>query len=455
MRSILDKDNLSKELKMKKLFGLLLLVILLGTGYYFVFGSAKITKELKTRVDTQLRILQANGFSIDDRKAEQKKEHFVVTYTDPQKITRFLKSRNIAISDEEATMLKGLRVGVDLTYLQGTYSALSVDLYPISLPPALLQSEDRVDRESLEKLVREKVLVAHIDINKLFNAYRGTLKDINTTLKGKETLRLFSKDFAFAGSFDRKGLNSASNTIAELNISDSDGTALYLSGLDGTYTHTGGTLYDFTTQYGIETLKLRDGTSQSVTLRHFNLKTIGKEENRTVSSQNTLTITALAVNEHRQKHYFEGIDGHFLLENISVEALEKMQHVDPDDSEGFNQAFKLLLSKGITVKMDSLSVKKIKENNSGPIDGFTARSLLKIDKVTDFKSLEENPFLILSILDASVHIELSDALYLELRKRPEFTIATLFFSPVSKNQKQIYDLTYKDGSLKVNGRPLL
>jgi hypothetical protein len=149
------------------------------------------------------------------------------------------------------------------------------------------------------------------------------------------------------------------------------------------------------------------------------------------------------------------VDGHFTLEGISIEALEKMQHIDPNDTEGFNQAFKLLLSRGITLKVDSLSVKKIKEGNSDPVDGFTARSLLKIDKVTDFKSLEENPFLILSILDANMHIELSNALYLELQKRPEFAIVTLLFSPVSKNQKQVYDLEYRYGSLKVNGKPLL
>jgi len=437
---------------MKKLLGLLLFVTLLGTGYYFTFGAAKITKELKSRVDTQLQILQANGFSIEDRTIEKKKEHFIIVYRDPKKIAHFLKSRNMALSSEDAALLEGLKVGVDLAYLQGTYSALSADLYPVSLPPALLQGSDGTN---LEKLVKEKALLAHIDINKLFNAYRGRLKDINTTLEGEEAVKLQSTDFAFAGSFDRNGLSSASSTLAKLSLSESGGAAIKLSGVDGTYTHTGSTLYDFTTHYRVESLKLQDGTSQSLALKDFDLQTDGKEVNGTATSQSTLTIAALNINEPRQKLYFTGVDGHFTLEGISIEALEKMQHIDPNDTEGFNQAFKLLLSRGITLKVDSLSVKKIKEGNGDPVDGFTARSLLKIDKVTDFKSLEENPFLILSILDANMHIELSNALYLELQKRPEFAIVTLLFSPVSKNQKQVYDLEYRYGSLKVNGKPLL
>jgi len=132
-----------------------------------------------------------------------------------------------------------------------------------------------------------------------------------------------------------------------------------------------------------------------------------------------------------------------------------MGQLDANDTAGFNQAFKLLLSKGILLKMEEFSAKKLQNDSKEMVDGFSSNGFVKIDKVTDFQALKANPFLLLDIIDAKVHIELSNAFYLTLQRRPEFLIASLLFTPVSKNNKQIFDIEYKHGSLIINGQKVL
>ncbi len=441
---------------MKKILILLTLLLVGGGAYYFGFGAEKLTESLKAQVNTQLQTLQANGFEIEDRKIEKKKEHFVLHYADPTKISHYFKSKNVDLSNEDAQTLKGLKIGIDLSYLEGAYSALSADLYPVAFPPAILQEAAPQEQKIMEKIIQEKIFLAHLDINKLFNAFKGYLKDIDTTFESEDPLTLQSEGFSFAGTFDDKLLTSSSNTIKKLSISAKSGAKFSLETLKGGYNQAGKNIYDFNSQYTIKSLRVDGGENQSAVIDRLSFKSSGKAKGDLATSDFSLHIKSAAIHEPKGKHLLEDVVNKVSLKNLSISALTKMAEVDEEDIEGFNQAFQELLSKGIVIKVDELSAKRVSESNTGKmIDGFLINSIIKIDKVANLKQLEKNPFTILDIIDASVHIEFSDAFYLTLQKRPELALAMMLFSPVTKNGKMMFDIEYKDGSLKINGKSAL
>ncbi len=441
---------------LKKILILLTVIFVGALGYYFTFGSQKIADELKAQVELQLQTLQKNGFAIEDRKIEAKQEHFVLHYADPVKIGHYFRSKNIDLSNEDAEAFKGLKFGVDLSYLDGAYSAVSADLYPVAFPLSTLQEATPGEKIMMKKVINEKIFLAHIDINKIFTAFKGYLKDIDTTFESEDPVTLVSKGFEFDGTYDKQLLTSSSNTIKQLSIATKSGTKFILDKLEGKYQQEGKNGYDFTSKHTIDKLLFRDEIDKGITLKKLTFKASGKAEKSLASSQFTFKLKSADINDGLGKHLVKDFVSKASLENISIAALEKMEQLDPNDEKGFNAAFKELLAGGIVLKVDEFSAKKVRESDKGKmVDGFDINAVVKIDKVTNFKQLEENPFALLNIIDATMHLEFSNELYLVLQKRPELAIAMILFTPVSKGDKMLFDIEYKDGALKINGQPLL
>jgi hypothetical protein len=314
--------------------------------------------------------------------------------------------------------------------------------------------ETEQGHRTLVRIAKEKIFLAHIDINKLFNAYRGHLKDVNATFKDVETLAVLSQGFAFEGRFNEEVLKSSHNRIGKLQVRDGHGAGFAVEKLEGSYELKGKTLYDFDSHYRLGSLSLQDGRGERIGLAGVTIDSSGTSDAKFASSALSFHVESLDMVEPRGKHYFEAIDGKFKLEKLSIAALEKMQKLDANDTAGLNEAFKSLLSQGITLKMEEFSAKKMRNRYGKMVDGFRATAAVSIDKVTDFDRLRQNPFVLLSLIDASMHIELSDAVYLALIERPEFAILTLLFSPASKEGKKIFDIRYAHDSLSINGQKL-
>lgn len=441
---------------MKKILILLAILVVGVSGSFFFFGSGKITDELKAEVDTQLQILQKNGFAIEERKIEKKSEHFVIHYVDPAKISHYLTSQNVDLSPDEAESLKGFKVGADISYLDGVYNAISADLYPLAFPESVMMQATPQDRKIMEKVIQEKVFLAHLDINKLLTAFKGSLKDINTTFESQDPLTLVSKGFTFGGTYKDHLLVSSSSNIRQFDLKSGKGVQIAIDNLHGKHEQKDKEGYHFVSSYTADKIILHDENALGTELKGVILKSFGETKNNLGSSGLTLRVENAQINEPRGKHLFQKLTLDISLENLSVAALEKMQQLDENDTEGFNAAFKKILSEEITLKVNKLSVEKVMESDMKQmIDGFDINAVVKADKVTDFKQLEENPFALLGIIDASIHLEFSNQLYLALQKRPELAMTMILFQPVPKDGKMLFDIEYKKGALKINGKRAL
>jgi hypothetical protein len=439
---------------MKKILILFTIIIVGALGSFFFFGSEKITDELKAEVDKQVQILQKNGFAIEDRKIEKKREHFAIHYMDPIKISHFLKSQSIDFSPEEAESLRGLKIGVDIAYLDGVYNAISADLYPLSFPDSVMEQATPQDRTIMEKILKDRVFVAHLDINKLFTAFKGSIKDIDTTFESQDPLTIISKGFTFGGTFDDHLLVSSSSDIKQFTLQAKSGIRITLENMHGMHEQKGG--YSYVSNYTLDKMVLHDENALGAELEGIILQSSGETKNGLGSSGFMLKLKSAEINEPQGKHIFHDLTSEVMLENLSIAALDKMEQLDENDTEGFNNAFKELLAAGITLKVNKLSAKKVMESsNKEMIDGFDINAVVKIDKITDLKQLEENPFALLGIIDAKMHLEFSEKLYIALQKRPDLAMAMILFQPVSKDGKMMFDLEYRKGALKINGKQAL
>jgi len=441
---------------MKKIIVVISLLFVGAMGYYFTLGSQQATDELKKLVDREVKILEQNGFVIEDRKIEQKSEHFVINYADPIKITQYLQSKNVDITLEESREFEGLKIASDIKYLDGVYSAISSDIYPVALSKSLMEDATQQDRKILDKLIKDQILLIHIDINKLFNSFRGYIKDINTTIESEDPLSIVSRGFKFKGEFDRDRLKSSSNSIDKISLHTKSDSWLLLEKLDGSYKQNKSNNYDYRSGYKIDHLAYGDQHHIGSTLKDIEVNSLGESRKDLMFTKFDLQIGSADIKEPRGGHLLEGIRSKISIDNISIASLEKMSRLDDNDTNGFDLAFRELLSKGLKLNIDQLSVEKIKESNKADkIDGFDIKATAQIDKGADFSKVEQNPLYLLSVIDATLNIELSNKLYILLQRQPELTLLSLMFQPTIKKDKVIFDIVYRDGSLKINGKPLL
>jgi hypothetical protein len=441
---------------MKKILILISLLIVGAMGYYFSVGSQQATDELKRYVDREIKILEQNGFVIEDRVVEERGEHFVINYADPIKIAHYLKSKNVDISLEDSAEFKGVKIASDIKYLDGIYSAISSDIYPIAFPKNLMRDATLQDRKILDKILKDQIFLIHTDINKLFNSFRGYIKDINTTIESEDPLSIVSQGFKFKGDFDKDRLKSSSNSIEKISLHAKSGSHILLERLDGSYRQDRDSIYDYTSGYKIDHISYGDGRQIRSTLKDVEVKSSGESRKGLMFTKFDLQIGSADIKEPRGEHLLEEIKSKISIDNIAIDVLERMSRLDENDTKGFDRSFRDLLSKGIKLSIDELSVQKIKESNKADkIDGFDINATAQIDKSADFNKIEQNPLYLLSVIDSTLNIELSNKLYILLQREPELTLLSLMFQPTIKKDKVIFDIVYKNGSLKINGKPIL
>ncbi len=441
---------------MKKLFILIAILIIGAAGYYFTIGSQQVADELKGIVNNQLQILQQNGFIAEDKKSEAKQEHFIIHYADPDKISSYLQSHNMNLSKEEAEALKGLKIGVDLAYLQSASSAISIELYPAAFPPSLIQNADQDGKKILEKIIAQKIFLAHVDINKLLTSFEGYFKDIDTTFEAtSDPVTLLSKGFTFGGTYDTETLTSTTNSIKEFTLSAKSGGKLSMINLAGNYKNDGATPYEYKSKQEIGSIGFWDTNGTNASLQGVRFESAGEVENNLSNSFVQLELAKAEITEPQRAFRLEGFKSKATLSNVSIAAIETMNRLDENDAEGYKKAFNELLSHGITLNLDEFVLQKYGEGNGGLSDGLSANAIVKIDKNLDITQIEQNPAALLGSIDAAAHIEFSDTLYELLQKQPYFTLASLLFTPIIKENKKIFDLEFKQGNLKVNGKSAL
>jgi len=440
---------------MKKLgFGVIGLIIV-ASIYYFTTGSAQLTSEIKAQVDSELANIQTQGFSVQNRDLSEGKEHFVVSFDEPQKIAAFFTENGAQLSATDAEILKGLKVGVDLQYLPDAYSAVTVDMYPMTLPTvittAVQSEEDKKVLAQIEKMLERKTFLIHLAVNKMGTGFKGYMKDIDETLHGEENVKMVLSKFEFTGDIKDDKVEGMKQTLKALSIDVANKFTMTMHNLKSDYEMTGNTQYDYTTNYSIEKMTMKADDELNVLLNDFELSSDATVKNGLSSGMFKTKTKTVVIDEKGKKLLLDNIVFEMKADNLDVKAFEQLGQIDVENEKEVNMVLQQLISQGISFEIPTFSIDNV-ENSGQKMGGFSLTSMFKIDKSLNVAATQNNPLAAVNALNAKIDFSLSKELFSELAKRPEAVMAMMLFQPKDINGKKIYKIELKDGKLSVNGK---
>ncbi len=442
---------------MKKLgFGIIGLVVVAAL-YYVTAGSAQITQEMQKEVNKQLTTLQQNGFGVQEREVKETEEHFVLSVDDPTKITSYLSSKGAQVTQEDILAYKGLKIGVDAKYLNDSYSALSLDIYPVELPKIILEEiddEDKATLERLKKMMKEKALLVHLDFNKLLSGFRGNIKDIHETFEEDGKVTFISQGFKFEGDIVDEKVKKIRQTLANFSIEAEKELTMKISNLKSDYTLTGASPYDSRSAYSVKQIEIKGEPEFSMLMKNLKVNTVSSVENDLLKSSIISKADEIETMEAQKKYKLNDVLFDFKIDNLDIASLEALQRINVDDEQAINAISQKIIYKGITMDIKKFSVKKVSEDGKN-MDGFTLSSSLAIDKSFDISTTAQNPLALLNALSTKTNIAVSTALFARLAQEPKVMMALMLMPPVEKDGKKIYEIEYIKGKLTVNGKPMI
>ncbi len=436
---------------MRKLGLGVLALLTTGALYYFTAGSTQIVQEMQKQVNHELTLASNNGFTISDKKSEEKSNHFVLSFDDSSKITHFLNTQGMKVKQADIEALKGLTLGVDIHYLTDSYSAVSMDLYPLTLPDTIRQQDtDKVLIAQLEKIVEKKSILVHIDMNKLASGFKGYLKDISETLVSNGTTgHITLQGVTFKGSLENKKLKSLSENLKNMTLSIKDDVNLTLQNMQGAYTITGLTPYDYSAKYQIEKMGLQGDKNQktvSFTFNHSNITTTSNVNNGLASGSMQFHTQKIRLQEQANITTLDDFILETNVSNLDIQAFEKLKNTQKESTLVMQQ----LISKGVAVHIKELSAKNIVHKNQ-KLEGFSLLADIDIDKSLNITTVNSNPLAALDAIDAKLKVILSKPLFALIASQPKAMLALMLFQPTEENNQKVYSLELKDGKASVNG----
>lgn len=443
---------------MKKIAAGAMGIILIAILYYFSLGSSQLTNEFKSTVDQELTNLQSHGFSIEDRTVEEKSEHFVLVFDDTDTITNYLNAQGAAITVEEAASLKGLKFGVDLDYLKDAYSSISFDLYPTALPDTFSQGDlDKQDKEilsKLEELLTKRTFLVHVDINKLLDGFKGSMKDIDERFGDTgEIISVKMESLLFTGDIKEDKITSVNQTLKSFLIHAEDELDIAFSDIKSRYILHGPTTYDTSTDYSIEKILFNEASKQSIEINKIKAETKTTIQNDLAESMLNTTVESVQVNKDSQLNKLSNIRLDMSAGNLDIKAFEQLQQINMQDDTQIDKLTQQILSRGPTFKVSKLSVEKLHTQNQD-IQGFDMDARFEVAKDLDLTSLQTNPMLALASMSAHLNLNLSESLHTFLSTHPQALIAMMMFQPKDENGKKVYQIILENGTLSVNGVPM-
>ena len=447
---------------MKKISLALIGLLIVAAIYYFTTGSSQLTEKMQTEVSKQLTTLKSQGFTIEERTKTDTSEHFVISVTEPTKIASYLNTKGVAVHKDDLELIKGLKLGVDITYLTDAYSAASFDFYPVTLPTfitqATLNPEEKQLVTELSKLLKKKTFLLHADINKLANGFKGYIKDIHEVVEGSEKLKIDISDYHFNGDIKENKLSSITQTIKDFSIFMNDNFHVTLKNLNTIYTRTGTHAYDYNTDYKIESINAAFSSDYKLLTTNFSAKTASTVSNNLIAIDLQSNVDKIIITDKQNETILDTTVYTMKANNFDLIALEKLEklgtNITDDSIKEIKSTFKQLVSKGVHFEIKEFSTKSITHDKQ-KIDGFKLMTNVDVDKSIDLDIFNKNPLGALNAFNADIDLTISNGLFGYAAKLPQAMMIMMFIQPKDVNGNKVYKIRLKDGTLKINDKAMM
>jgi len=452
---------------MKK-FGLAFVALLLVfVIYYMTVGSKQIKKEIRSEVNKNLVELKQYGFGVKEQNLSTNKQHIVLTIEDSSKVSGYLNKQSSAkVLTSDIELIKGMQIAVDIEYMPSAKDAISMDIYPVKLPTLFYQDittdKEKALLKELEKMLDEKVFLAHVNINKLLNSFDGYFKDIDREIKipdSNESIHLLSKGAKFKGTLDGDKVDDATQTVDILSITLGNDFKMSLSG----FIYDIENIEDLSNQkikYSIKSFNFLKKPELLIDVKNISGSSKKELNGKLLNTAGSLNIDSITLREDKSEIKFDKINMESRAKNINKEVFEKLQELSAKEetspTESMNELvelLKVLIKDNVIVEVPNISAQKITTGGK-TFDGFKISAKFSADKNVTLQNINSIDGM-LEVLDAKIEIEASNELVAYIAKNPQMVIMMMVIQPIEKNGKKYFNIEFNKSSLKVNGRPLL
>lgn len=444
----------------KKILGFSILgIIIVFSLYYLNSGSSHLTAQLKSELNTQLSSIQNQGFTIKNRNKTEKTEHFIVSFDEPKKIAAFLNTQGAHINSKEIEILKGFKIGVDVSYIADAYSAISFDMYPLTLPTAITSStmndKDKKSLKQIQAMLKKKTFLLHMDINKLGTGFKGYIKDINEKLEGNHTLKFMMSAFHFTGDIQNNKLSGINQTLQNFTLKDDKNTIdVQLNNLKSNYTLTGSSKYDYETNYSIDEMHVISKNTFQLSIHSIVANSNSKVTNNLASIKAHTSINNIDFTNYDKTSKLNTLVFDMNANNFDINILKKLETIDSKNKQEVLNVLQELISHNISFEIPNFSIKDIEFENQ-KLDGLRLASSFHIDKSLNLASLEQNPLVALGSINADIDLSLSNKLFEFIAKQPRAMMLIMLIHPQTLNGEKVYKVKLKNGKLTVNNKPVM
>jgi hypothetical protein len=442
----------------KKLSLALLGMLIIAAIYYFTTGSEQLRNQMKTYVNTELKTLQSQGFSVQNREILEKEEHFILSFDEPRKIAHYLKTQGVQIHPQDLETMQGFKVGADVKYLPDTYSAVTFDIYPVALPTAMkspsLSREDQKIVAQLDKLIEKKAILIHLALNKLGTGFKGHMKDMDEVIEGERKGHLVLKGLTFSGDMEKERVTSLQQKLGTLTLEVESVLSMQLANLNSNFHATGTTAYDYKTDYTIGSVSLHAQDQFKILMDKLHVTSDSLSKEGLVSGTLHSKVDKVDITESQYQTILQTVLFDMKVDNLHMQAFEKLQSVDVNNDREVTAVLQELISKGIVLDIQNFSIDKITTDGQ-TMNGLTLNSKMNIDKSLDIQALQQNPLIAINAINANLHIALSQGLFGMVAQHPQAVLAMMLFQPKEVNNQKVYKIELQNGSLKINDIPAL
>ncbi len=434
----------------KKIIGTvigLFIIIAVSVIYYFSIGKNNLIEQLKEKTQHEITLLQNNGFTITQNPIDTQNDHFEISIKDTKTATKYLQSQGIELNEQNIKAIEGMVWGTDIAYLPDTQSALSADLYPLQIPLSDIEQWDTATQNTIQTILKNKTLLAHIEINLFFDHFSGSLKDINQThTVNNKTNRFVMNGFVFEGELEQKKVTQSRQKIDTIMLQNSDGTVATLSQFKGSSTANPFELSHFMIK------QIEISHPEGVMYDAYEISSEGetKEENGLLHLYERFEIQKLTF---EKEYTLNTLKLETEIQNLDTVAVATLQKQTIDDIE-LSQAINTILSKGVVLKLSQLSIESITAPK-GTIPGLMLNGYFKPNPTFDFFTPQNDPQALLYAIDGNATLQLSSELLGVLGQDPRLMMGLMLFPPQDYQGKKQYQITIQNGKVKLNNQPLL
>lgn len=457
----------------------IVLFITLIITFFIITMVAMIGNTLiQETLDTQLKVLKSKGIKVlkEEEKISyfERTRHYEFVVEDGSKFMGHLQK----YSDKQLTpytnaLLDGAKVGVDLTYSNIPFSkAISLDIYPLSLPSEMMQNiraNDSLFSTYIENFLFNKGFLYHIEYDVVSENFSGSIKDVseNYTLKNNAKVVINIEGTTFKGNGDLIAPSSLHVLLKKLQIkflNSQEEMSILVDNLSSSATFENQTTYLSSLTLDSLGVKLQKSNEKAQSVDIANIYV-----NISSNTQNQKAEIHTKVSFKKMNAQFENLDINtsafnydFSIAKMDKEAFEalrillsKSKVIKANSIDAQVQKAGIdLLSKGLKVNIIDFSINKIIVNKED-VKGFNISAQLDVEEDHNLASkMIFSPLLMLGNIDFDFKSNTSKKIFTAaIVNLPLLRYLNIYAQ--TKNDELELDVSYRQGSLKINGKTIL